>query len=150
MPELPIKQSLNKAFIKCRPQRAQIEKFKAAFVTLLDGINYNPSEREEFLKNLAADFFKKTWYDPHYYINTSGSIDLVIHEDKTAQSPIGVIIETKSPSNKNEMITKDDLNKKAMQEVLLYYLRERIGNNNLGIKFLIITNTIEWFVFEAV
>ncbi|GHU39892.1 type II restriction endonuclease [Spirochaetia bacterium] len=149
MPELSIKQSLNKAFIKVRLERAQIELFKRNFAHLLIEINNNSGESEEFLKNAVCDFFKNTWYAPTYHLNTSGKIDLVIREGNTTESPIGVIIETKAPKNQGEMITKDDLNKKALQEVLLYYLRERIGNNNLGIKYLIITNTIEWFIFNG-
>jgi hypothetical protein len=117
---------------------------------MLDTIKANPTETEEFLKNLVSDFLKKTWYDPDYYfINTSKRIDLVIHTGKDAQTPVGVIIETKKPGNRNEMISRGNVNSKALQELLLYYLRERISNNNLEIKHLIVTNTIEWFVFDA-
>lgn len=47
------------------------------------------------------------------------------------------------------MVTTNELNKKALQELLLYYLRERITKNNLNIKNLIITNTEEWYIFDA-
>jgi hypothetical protein len=149
MPEIPLKEALNKAYIKVRPERAAIERFKANFITLLDGINANPTETEEFLKNLVSAFLKQTWYDPDYDINTSARIDLVIHTGKTAATPIGVIIEAKRPGNKNEMIRRTSLNAKAMQELLLYYLRETVDNKNLELKHLIITNTLEWYVFDA-
>jgi hypothetical protein len=149
MPELQIKEALNKAYIKARPERAAIERFKANFIALFDGINTNPTETEEFLKNLVSTFLKKTWYETEYYINTSARIDLAIHTGKNAATPIGVIIEAKRPGNKTEMISRSSLNAKAMQELLLYYLRETVDNNNLELKHLIITNALEWFVFDA-
>lgn len=149
MPEIAIKESLNKAFIKVRPERAAIENFKTNFIVMLDTIKANPAETEEFLKNLISGFLQKTWYDPDYFINTSGRIDLVIHTGKDPKSPVGVIIEAKKPGNKTEMISRENLNGKALQELLLYYLRERISNKNLEIKHLIVTNTTEWFIFDA-
>ncbi|GHU98074.1 hypothetical protein FACS189483_05600 [Spirochaetia bacterium] len=149
MPEIPVKEALNKAYIKARPEREAIERFKANFITLLDGIQASPSETEEHLKNLVSDFLKKTWYDPDYNINTSARIDLVIHTGKTTATGIGVIIEAKRPGNKTEMISRTNLNAKATQELLLYYLRETVDNNNLELKHLIITNTQEWYIFDA-
>ncbi|MDR2406684.1 MAG: class I SAM-dependent DNA methyltransferase, partial [Bacteroidales bacterium] len=148
MPEIPVKDALNKSYIKVRPERAGIEKFKANFITLLDGINHNPGETEEFLKNLVSDFLKNTWYAPDYFINTHKRVDLVIHTGDDT-SPVAVIIEAKKPGNKYEMASRTNLNAKAMHELLLYYFRETIDNSNLHLKHLIITNTIEWFIFDA-
>jgi len=97
MPEIQIKEALNKAFVKVRPERASIETFKTNFIYLLDTIKANPTESEEFLKNLVSDFLKKTWYGEEYFINTKGRMDLVIHNGKDTKTPVGVIIETKSP-----------------------------------------------------
>ncbi|MFA5689642.1 MAG: TaqI-like C-terminal specificity domain-containing protein [Kiritimatiellales bacterium] len=38
---------------------------------------------------------------------------------------------------------------KQFHELLLYYLRERITNNNLELRHLIVTNVYEWFIFDA-
>jgi hypothetical protein len=73
----------------------------------------------------------------------------VIHNGKDAKSNVGVIIEAKSPTNKAEMISVQNLNGKALQELVLYFLRERITHKNLEIKHLVITNIYEWFVFDA-
>lgn len=149
MTEIPIKEALNKAYIKVRPERIAIEKFKANFISLLDGVTQNPGETEEFLKNLVSDFLKNTWYTPgDYFINTSARIDLAIHNGKN-NTPIGVIIEAKRPGNKAEMISRSSFNTKAMQESLLYYLRETVDNKNLELKHLIITNIVEWYIFDA-
>ena len=57
-------------------------------------------------------------------------IDLAVSLDKTAKSNIGLLIEVKSMTNKSEMISVDNLNKKALQELLLYYLKERVTKKN--------------------
>jgi adenine-specific DNA-methyltransferase len=141
------RKALNKAFLKIKPNRSHIELFKSNLIAILDAIN--EKETEEFHKNLVIDFLKKTYYDPHYFVNTKGRNDLVIHNGKDAKTPVGVIIEVKSPSNKSEMISVDNLNGKALQELVLYYLRERITHKNTDLKQLVVTNIYEWFVFDA-
>jgi adenine-specific DNA-methyltransferase len=47
------------------------------------------------------------------------------------------------------MVTTEKLNTKAFQELVLYYLRERITHKNLEVKHLVITNINEWFIFDA-
>ncbi|MEY3882425.1 MAG: hypothetical protein RIQ94_3221, partial [Pseudomonadota bacterium] len=141
------RQSLNYAFLKIKPHRDAIEHFKTHANKLLNAIKDN--ESEEYHKNCLADFLKDVYYKDKHYINTKGRNDLVIHNDKDANSSVGVIIEAKSPTNKMEMLRCDNLNKKAMQELVLYYLRERITHKNIHIKRLIVTNINEWFIFDA-
>ncbi len=145
--ELKPRKALNKAFLKVKPNRTEIECFKTNLIQLLDRINDN--ESEEFHKNLVIDFLKKTYYDPNHFINTKGRNDLVIHNGNNASSSVGVIIEAKKPTNKTEMITTKKLNAKAFQELVLYYLRERITHKNLEVKHLVATNINEWFIFDA-
>lgn len=145
--ELKPKKALNKAFLKVKPNRTDIERFKTNLIQLLD--RTNDTESEEFHKNLVSDFLKKTYYDPAYFINTKGRKDLVIHNGNNAASPVGVIIEAKKPTNKGEMITTEKLNAKAFHELMLYYLEERITHKNLELKHLVITNINEWFIFDA-
>ncbi|EON75230.1 putative type IIS restriction/modification enzyme [Lunatimonas lonarensis] len=141
------RKALNKAFLKVKPNRAEIEGFKTNLITLLD--RTNDTESEEFHKNLVSDFLKHTYYKRNHFINTKGRNDLVIHNGQHANSTVGVILETKKPTNKGEMVTSERLNVKAFQELVLYYLRERITHNNLEVKHLIITNINEWFIFDA-
>jgi adenine-specific DNA-methyltransferase len=141
------RKALNKAFLKIKPSRSHIEDFKVNLIKILDSIN--KKESEEFHKNLVIDFLKKTYYDPNYFVNTKGRNDLVIHNGKDAKSNVGVIIEAKSPINKTEMITVTKLNGKALQELVLYYMRERITHKNTELKHLVVTNIHEWFVFDA-
>jgi len=148
------RKALNKAFLKVKPNRSQIELFKANLITLLDQIN--EGESEEFHKNLVSDFLKNTYYAPEYFINTKGRNDLVIHNGKNAKSNVGVILEAKKPTNKTEMLSVKEsgdhekgVNTKAFQELILYFLRERITNKNLEVRNLIITNIYEWYVIDA-
>lgn len=97
------RQALNKAFLKVKPVRTQIEVFKENLIRLFDQIN--ESESEEFHKNLVSDFLKRTYYEPDFSINTKGRNDMVIHNGKDAKSPVGVILEAKKPTNRGEMIT---------------------------------------------
>jgi len=141
------RRSLNKAFLKVKPERSDIENFKTNLTKLLDRINED--ESEEFHKNIVSRFLDNTRYAGNHYINTKGRTDLVIHNGPDAKSPVGVIIEAKKPTNKAEMPAKDNINSKAMHELLLYYLRERIKNKNNDIKHIIATNIYEWFIFDA-
>jgi adenine-specific DNA-methyltransferase len=145
--ELKPRKALNKAYLKLKPKRSDIELFKTNLIALLD--RTNDTESEEFHKNLIIDFFKKTWYDPTHFINTKGRNDLVIHNGNNAESSVGVIIEAKKPTNRSEMISIDHINRKAFQELVLYYLRERITLKNLEVKHLAATNINEWFIFDA-
>src|SRR5690554_4515096 len=140
------RKALNKAFLKVKPNRAEIESFKTNLFQLLD--RTNDTESEEFHKNLVIDFLKNTYYKPNHYINTKGRNDLVIHNDNNSNSSVGVLIETKKPTNRAEMVqpyvagdTPEQmlakLNKKALHELVLYYLRERITHKNLEVKHLV-------------
>lgn len=141
------RKALNKAFLKVKPNRTDIERFKTHLIQLLDRMN--DSESEEFHKNLVSDFLRKTYYEPNHFINTKGRNDLVIHNTNNASGTVGVIIEAKKPTNRAEMLTHDKINVKAFQELVLYYLRERITHKNIEIKYLIATNINEWFIFDA-
>jgi adenine-specific DNA-methyltransferase len=141
------RKSLNKAFLKVKPIREEIEIFKSNLIKLLDQIN--EAESEEFHKNLISDFLKNTYYSPNHFINTKGRNDLVIHNGKDAKSSVGVILEAKKPTNKSEMLKVDNLNTKAFQELVLYFLRDRVAGKNLEIRYIVATNIYEWFIFDA-
>ena len=141
------RKALNKAYLKVKANRADIEIFKTNLISLLD--NINESESEEFHKNLVSKFLTDTYYGADHFINTKGRNDLVIHNTKTASGTVGVIIEAKKPGKKDGMVTTGNINAKAFQELVLYYLRERIIHKNIEIKHLVVTNIYEWFIFDA-
>jgi len=141
------KKALNKAFLKLRPLRSEIDLFKVNLITLLGKVN--EAEREENQKNHIRDFLRDTYYKGSHEINTKGTQDLVIHTDKSDQSSVGVIIEAKRPSNKIDWISPEKPNAKALHELVLYYMRERVDGKNIDIKYLVATNIYEWYIIDA-
>jgi len=138
-------QALSSLFLKQNAENIDI--FKKYFDILLSSIN--EKESEEFHKNLIINFLNAVYYQNTHFINTKGRADLVIHNGTTPESSVGVLIEAKSPTNKTEMVSCENLNAKSFQELVLYYLRERKAEKNFELRYLIITNVYEWFVFDA-
>lgn len=56
------RKALNKAYLKVKPVRSDIEVFKSNLIKLLEQVNH--AEHEEFNKNVLADFLKNTFYSP--------------------------------------------------------------------------------------
>ncbi|RYE30169.1 MAG: hypothetical protein EOP42_12715 [Sphingobacteriaceae bacterium] len=138
---LTSKQAINKAYLREKVNRADIKQFKTHFADLLNKINDKADE--EHLKSLITDFLKFSWYKDAFQINPIGKNDLVIHTGKSPADPIEVILEVKSVVNKAEMISTAKPNAKALHELILYYLDERITKNKHEIKQLIATNIFE-------
>ena len=84
------------------------------------------------------------------YGNVHGKRDLVLHLADTADSPVGVVLEVKGPKNPSEMLAPSDLNRKAFQQLLLYYLEDRSDDKADDFKRLIVTTGYEWYIFDAV
>ena len=142
-----------KAFLKQKPLRSEIDLFKTNLIMLLDKIHTIEKrprdESEEHLKNDLRDFLRDTYYRETNAINTKDKKDLVIHLGKSTSSEVGVIIEAKRPTNVYEMISPQSANKKALHELILYYLDERIRADNNQLKQLVITNIHEWYIIDA-
>jgi tRNA1(Val) A37 N6-methylase TrmN6 len=144
---LPFKKTLNKAYQKVKPTRPEIEAFKANLIRLLDRIDHE--ESEENVKNHLRDFLNDTYYNGKHLLNTKGRTDLVLHEDNTASSKVSILFEVKRPKNAADMVSAATPNAKALHELVLYYLRERIEHGNNDVKHLAITNIYEWYIFNA-
>ena len=80
------RKSLNKAFLKQRPLRSEIELFKSNLIRLLDKVD--EIEREENQKNHIRDFLRDTYYKETNEINTKDTKDLVIHLGKTNKDKV--------------------------------------------------------------
>lgn len=142
-----------KAFLKQRPSESERDKFKNNLIALLDKISViekqPKDESEEHLKNNLRDFLRDTYYIDSNAINTKDKKDLVIHIGKSTDTDVAVIIEAKRPSNKNEMVSADNANKKALHELILYYLTERNAKENVQLKQLVVTDINQWFIIDA-
>ena len=142
------KQALNKAYQKVTVHRKDFELFKKSLSNLL--INIDLKEGEDNNKSHLKDFLDDTYYKGKHLINVKNKTDLVIYLENKQESKSGVLFEVKRPGNKSEMISKNNLNNKALHELVLYYLDERTNNKNDEIKYLIASNIFEWFIFDAV
>ena len=144
------RKALNPAYRKHKPLRKEVTNFIVQLQSCIDAVKLSDDngESEEHTKSHFTTFFKSTFY-ANNYINTKDRIDLAIYLEDNAKADVGVIIEAKKPSNKAEFLRPDNLNRKALQELLLYYLRERLDNNNNNIKHLIATNGYEWYLFKS-
>lgn len=145
--EINLKKALNKAYRLVKPKRPEIETFKTNLIKLISQID--EKESEENVKIHLMDFLKETWYKQDYLVATKDRTDFVIHAGKDAKAPSGVLFEVKRPTNKADMVSRKNLNAKAMHELILYFLRERITEKNIDIRHLVITNIYEWFIFDA-
>lgn len=143
-------QAINKAFRRQSVGKTELENFKKHLSKLLEQLN---DETEEHQKNNFNSFLNDSFYKDSYFINSKGNIDAVIHAGSKAKDDVNVIIEHKKPSNKNEMCSKDDINKKALQEAIYYFMQERFTSDgkdrNTSLKQILITNNIDVLIFDA-
>ncbi len=143
------KQALNKAYLKIKHSREQIDNFKQAVKVFFETSQTAKNESEQEHVTLIINFLNKSFYGNSNYVNINKKNDLVIRSNTSANSKIEILFEVKAPNNPTQMISKENINKKALQQLVLYYLREKITNKNDSIKYLIATNGIEWFIFDA-
>ena len=144
--ELRPSQAVNKAYLKQSIGEAEIKRFKEEMRKMLK--NVNTSESEEHNKNLVMNFLSNAFYKNTNAINTKGKTDAAIYASPDSiNSNILVLIEAKGPE-RPDMAKRTELNCKALHELILYYIREEEYHHNTEIKYLIITNCYEWFIFD--
>ena len=124
-------------------------KFRSNFISYIEKIKTasQNNENEEHIKNIMNDFLRMNFYsEARFSINTDGNIDSAIKEN----GELLVIIETKTPYNKSEMIYEGNLNRKALHEVVYYYLERAVDTSKskamisikCQIRHLIVTDAI--------
>lgn len=140
-----IQESLSVSYRIEKISKTEIDLFRKNLSEYLSKINSD--ESEEHSKYPVRDFLLNTFYQSKNEINTKGRIDFAIYENET---PV-VIFETKKPTEKKDpdMVQPGNLKAKAMYQLILYFLEERIQYNNIDIKYLVATNMHEWFIFDA-
>jgi len=140
--------SLNKAYYKQSLSREQIEIFKKELQNTFNHID--EKQDEEYHKNIIADLFKNVYCKDKYLVNVNKKEDLVIRLGNTTSDDVGVLLEFKKPTEKRDMVSAENANVKALQELVLYYLRQTVDNDNHKITNLVVTNIYEWFIFDGV
>ena len=138
----------------------------------LNTVTLKNEENERFIKALRAhikprdqitnflekvheahvrDFLQEAFYKGEHYIGKKdeNNTDLCIFAENNEDSAAQVLIECKNPKKDNdEMISDDHLNRRGLHEVITYYLDE-LSRGNFEVKYLIVTNGYDWYVFEA-
>ncbi|UJL46345.1 Eco57I restriction-modification methylase domain-containing protein [Virgibacillus sp. NKC19-16] len=146
---LTLKQSMSKNVQAIMPIEEEKQLFEKYLVEYLTNLRIKFDESEEHQKGLLSKFLNEAVFKNENSINTNERADLAVFNGGSVDSSVGIIIEMKSTTNKGEMINTEDFNRKSFQEILSYYLRERIVNENIEIKKCIITNGLSWFVIDS-
>lgn len=122
-----------------------IEQFDKTIDSFIQQLNANKSEENG--KGFFRDFLVSALYPAKKYVIQQDyhGIDLTIHlgEEKNAQ----VLFETKGVGRQG-MISTSTLCRKAMYELVLYYIREEFVYKNHEIKHLVITDFNQIFIFD--
>lgn len=137
-------QSIQKSYLRQPIEKTELENFRYHLEILLTELN--PNDKEEINKGRVKTFLEHTlWNAATYEINAANNSDLTIF-DKSLGRDV-VLFEFKKV-NSTEMITKDNIAKKALFELILYYVLEEHVNNNTSIKHLIVSDGYKYFIFE--
>ena len=140
------RQSLLKGFITLPVSKEDIGLFKQELQLLADRIKIE--ESEEYNKNLIMQFLNRTYYVRQgYMVNTYGKTDMAIYTDSAEGRKPVVLFEFKGPG-RPDMISTSNFRKKALYELVLYYLREEVKQSNHDIKHLVITDCRQFFIFD--
>lgn len=141
-----IEQTLSKAERSLSVANTDIERFWKHLKTFLYEMETVPDEPA--VVTLVSVFLADALYGAKHAIAVNSPTDLVIFSNKTVRdSHPYVLFEVKHPTN-SEMVRLDDINRKAIHELILYYVREEIGNHNTDVKHLVITDGLQWFIFD--
>ena len=136
---------------RLRPSAAQLTDFRGHLAEMLRHLD--PTKIERHAETHVLNFLLAATRPAEggsRYGNVNGKRDLVLHLGDTADTPVAVVLEVKGPKNPKEMLAPDDLNRKAMQQLLLYYLEDRTDEKADDFKRLIVTTGYEWYIFDAV
>ena len=144
---LKISESINKAYRRIpisKKDMLQFHRHLRAFY-----LNVKSQGLEKNKETYLRDFLKATFYGNNDINKPNDSdIDWAVRF-AGPNSSVGIIIEDKTQRNKQEMVTTGDLNRKAMQQLVYYYLEERIGRENIDVRHLIANNMFQFFVFDG-
>ncbi len=141
------------ALRRLKPTADQLTAFQKQLTKLLKHLD--PTKIERHGETHILDFLRDTTPAlgagpaAERYGNVNGKRDLALHLGDTAASPVGVIIEVKGPKNPQEMLAPADLNRKAFQQLLLYYLEDRSDDRADDFRRLMVTTGFEWYIFDA-
>lgn len=127
--------------------------FKEKVKSYLESLKEHERQNEKALvANVLKPFFEELGFQAQAAYKQKGNseIDLALLKSGNVE----IIIEAKKPENTAEMFSKTNTNCKALHECILYYLREREGENqkwlrNASVRYVMITNFYQFYIFSA-
>ncbi|MCU0445623.1 MAG: Eco57I restriction-modification methylase domain-containing protein [Microscillaceae bacterium] len=145
------------AIIRENVLESDFEVFKSQVNIYLNGVEsgIQTNQTEGYFEDLIRKFWQNIY--PAYLpksINKKAykgnhEADLVIRAGATADTRVKMLLELKTPQNKNEMVSLDNANTKAMWEAITYYLWEKTEYQNHEIKHIVICNLYEWYIIDS-
>lgn len=143
-----ISESLPPSLKAMKPSRGEFENFKSKLTTYLERAATAAAAREseEHLKTHLMDLFKGIFGSRHF-VEQQERIDFVIRVGG-ARTAAGVLFEHKRSSNRAEMISAENCNRRALHELVLHFMRER-QRGNVSIRHLVVCSEAEFFIFDA-
>lgn len=116
MKTISINDALSKAFKRKTVARDDIENFRSCLYTYLTSVD--DSGKEAKMEGYQRDFMRNTFYKDYDVTKPDdNNIDCAIRLNRSADSPIAVIIENKAPENTSEMIKRGVSGGKSMSVV---------------------------------
>lgn len=140
-------QALNAAYRRMQIDHDSYMNFLKELEDLVNNIKEDGQD-ERMQTDLLINFLNNTFYKNHKVASVrANDIDLAIRLDNKVSSNVGVMFEVKKLGS-SEMPTENNLNTKALHELILYYMRQR-NEGNVDIRNLVVTNTRDFFIFDA-
>ena len=122
---LKISESINKAYRRIPISKNDMLQFQRCLRAFY--LNVTSQGLEKNKETYLRDFLKATFYGNNDINKPNDSdIDWAIRF-AGPNSSVGIIIEDKTQRNKQEMVTIDDLNRKAMQQLVYFTWKKESG-----------------------
>ena len=135
---------LDKAYLHTQPQEEALTQFTNALLELLGKLRVD--DKEDPNKTLFVNFLRDAFYGAEYIITPSNNnIDFSISLQEERDEPF-VLAEAKRFGT-DEMIDDEHINRKALRQLVLYYLREE-SKQNRNIRHLIVTDYQKIYLFD--
>lgn len=151
MARIELKDALtsNKLLQRHEPTEFEYNQFVKAFDDLKSKMVDAETELEDVHEDYIIEFLKNSFYQSTNEVKGKKPIDLAIFSDAKGKGNVQVIIEAKRVAQRNEFPALENINVKALQETVLYFMRESVDKNNNEVRRIIITNAKEWYIFDA-
>lgn len=133
---------LDKSYFHAQPKHEDVMRFVMAMKELDNKLQL--CDRENQNKTLFMNFLRSACYGEDYVVNELNNVDLTIAKAENREQPF-VLIEAKRYGS-DEMITDGHFNRKALRQLVYYYICQEASNRNIC--YLMITDYDRIYIFD--